>query len=76
MGMRLGQRGIVNRRAGRRRPRVLEFGVQRKSSVTELSVNFHPWQYHMVFGIRSSDNDSTGFWPPGWLHTLVADGYI
>ena len=27
--------------------------------------------------IRSSDNDSTGFWPPGSLHTLGADhGYI
>ena len=24
--------------------------------------------------IRSSDNDSTGFWPPGSLHTLGADG--
>ena len=42
MGMRLGQRGILNRRAGRRRPRVLEFGVKKKCSVTELSVNFHP----------------------------------
>ena len=30
MGMRLGQRGILNRRAGRRRPRVLEFGVKKK----------------------------------------------
>ena len=26
--------------------------------------------------IRSNDNDSTGFWPPGSLHTLGADGYI
>ena len=26
--------------------------------------------------IRSSDNDSTGLWPPGSLHTLGADGYI
>ena len=26
--------------------------------------------------IRSSDNDSTGFWPPGLLHTLGADGHI
>ena len=26
--------------------------------------------------IRSSDNDSTGFWPPGSLHTLGADGHI
>ena len=25
---------------------------------------------------RSSDNDSTGFWPPGSLHTIGADGYI
>ena len=28
------------------------------------------------FPIRSSDNDSTGFWPPGSLHTLGADGHI
>ena len=26
--------------------------------------------------IRSSDNDSTGFWPPGSLHTLGADRHI
>ena len=26
--------------------------------------------------IRSSDNDSTGLWPPGLLHTLGTDGYI
>ena len=26
--------------------------------------------------IWSSDNDSTGFWPPGSLHTLGADGHI
>ena len=26
--------------------------------------------------IRSIDNDSTGFWPPGSLHTLGADGHI
>ena len=26
--------------------------------------------------IRSSDNDSTGFWPPGSLHTMGADGHI
>ena len=42
IGVRLGQRSILNRHAGRRRPRILEFGVQKKSSVTELSVNFHP----------------------------------
>ena len=27
------------------------------------------------FAIRSSDNDSTGFWLPGSLHTLGADGH-
>ena len=26
--------------------------------------------------IRSSDNESTDFWPPGSLHTLVVDGHI
>ena len=30
MGVRLGQRSILNRRAGCRRPRILEFGVQKK----------------------------------------------
>ena len=25
---------------------------------------------------RSSDNDSTGFWPPGSLQTMGADGHI
>ena len=25
---------------------------------------------------RSSDNDSSGFWPPGSLHTLGEDGHI
>ena len=36
------------------------------------------WQSIMVTHdtIRSSDNDSTGFWPPGSLHTLGADGHI
>ena len=29
-----------------------------------------------TWSIRSSDNDSTGFWPPGVLHTLGADGHI
>ena len=30
----------------------------------------------MIVTIRSSDNDSTGFWPPGLLHTRGADGHI
>ena len=30
----------------------------------------------VIYQIRSSDNDSTGFWPPGSLHTLGADGHI
>ena len=30
IGMRLGQRGILNRRAGRWQPQVLEFGVKKK----------------------------------------------
>ena len=29
-----------------------------------------------VVVIRSSDNDNTGLWPPGSLHTLGADGHI
>ena len=29
-----------------------------------------------ILTIRSSDNDSSGFWPPGSLHTLGADGHI
>ena len=40
------------------------------------------WQQHQrekvrdCLLIRSSDNDSTGVWPPGSLHTLGADGHI
>ena len=29
-----------------------------------------------ILSIRSSDNDSTGLWPPGSLHTLGAGGHI
>ena len=29
-----------------------------------------------IDSIWSNDNDSTGFWPPGSLHTLGADGHI
>ena len=32
------------------------------------------WLYFDSIG--SSDNDSTGLWPPGSLHTLGADGHI
>ena len=32
--------------------------------------------FENIDGIRSSDNASTGFWPPGSLHTLGADGHI
>ena len=28
------------------------------------------------YSIRSTDNNSTGFWPTGSLHTLGADGHI
>ena len=28
------------------------------------------------FWMRPNDNDSTGLWPPGSLHTLGADGHI
>ena len=37
------------------------------------------FQIHLAqprFSIRSSDNDSTGFWPPGSLHTMGAGGHI
>ena len=33
-------------------------------------------QQHLREPIRSSDNDNTGFWPVGSLHTLGADGHI
>ena len=33
------------------------------------------WTQSLI-SIRSSDNDSTGLWPPGSLHTLGADGHI
>ena len=32
--------------------------------------------FNVLYRIRSNDNDSTGFWPPGLLHTLGADGHI
>ena len=32
--------------------------------------------HEFIYTIRSSDNDSTSFWPPGSLHTLGADGHI
>ena len=42
--------------------------------------HFQVWgvegNYNYLLPIRSSDNDSTGFWPPGSLHTLGADGHI
>ena len=37
---------------------------------------FHYMRKDPQYEIRSSDNDSTGFWPPGSLHTLGADGHI
>ena len=37
---------------------------------------FWCWMSVSLLPIRSSDNDSTGFWPPGSLHTLGADGHI
>ena len=36
----------------------------------------HKLGFYCLSLIRSSDNDSTGFWPPGSLHTLGADGRI
>ena len=32
--------------------------------------------FEVITLIRSSDNDSTGLWPPGSLHILGADGDI
>ena len=34
------------------------------------------WTNDGLLSLQSSDNDSTGFWPPGSLHTLGADGHI
>ena len=42
------------------------------SSIAPVLFFFHP----ITNWIRSSDNDSTGFWPPGSLHSLGADGHI
>ena len=45
--------------------------------VYSLGLVSHYGSYLVWVGpIRSSDNDSTGFWPPGSLHTLGADGHI
>ena len=53
----------------------------RRSSVASAALVLTMWdkqplpsiRFHLI---RSSDNDSTGFWPPGSLHTLGADGHI
>ena len=45
--------------------------------VIELSQSSKKWSMcQKTQTIQSSDNDSTGFWPPGSLHTLCADGHI
>ena len=44
--------------------------------VTQLKISFVTLLVLEVGRIRSSDNDNTGLWPPGSLHTLGADGHI
>ena len=48
-------------------------GLNVLKAITWIS-NYKPWILWDVK--RSSDNDSTGFWPPGSLHTLGADGHF
>ena len=45
--------------------------VTQGSASQKILCNGQPYHW-----IRSSDNDSTGFWPPGSMHILGADGYI
>ena len=42
----------------------------------EISLGLEMWYIDKRMSIRSSDNDSNGFWQPGSLHTLAADGHI
>ena len=61
---------------------IIEQSLSRKRVCTNIfawsSCQF--WLFSCPFcrghSIRSSDNDSTGFWPPGSLHTLGAVGHI
>ena len=46
--------------------------------VTRQKFHIISWNFKnaMEHQIRSIDNDSTGLWPPGSLHTMGADGHI
>ena len=52
MGVRLGQRSILNRRAGRRRPRILEFGVQKKKFSHRAFSQLSPLLVWLIMGRR------------------------
>ena len=62
---------LISRKTG------LAYGLSsnRGLAMISLMIQFIANKRHYA-SIRSSDNDSTGFWPPGSLHTLGADGYI
>ena len=44
--------------------------------ISHVRIRKHETHIYEIRQWRSSDNDSTGFWPPGSLHTLGADGHI
>ena len=50
------------------------FIAEQSKERDEVGDEVQMWLY--THSIRSSDNDSTGFCPPGSLHTLGADGHI
>ena len=43
---------------------------------TSLGIFFKYFDWAILLTIRSSDNGSTCYWPPGLLHTLGAGGHI
>ena len=47
-----------------------------QSCITNTGSSSYHFMVLDFFSVRSSENDSTGFWPPGSLHTLGADGHI
>ena len=52
-----------------------DYVSSRANKIQTVCINVGMY-YEARVWIQSSDNDSAGFWPPGSLHTLGADGHI
>ena len=48
----------------------------RPTNYEKQNLKIITWPAVILPIIRSSDNDRTGLWPPGSLHTLGVDGHI